>query len=84
MYGGSQESATDSFKGHGDQRILLKEGGCKKKKSSFCLPETEEEENKEKKSHHLNPTSKKTHTQTQGVTAQKSMGKVMSPRNLVN
>lgn len=34
-YGGSQESATDSFRGHGDRRILLKDGGCKRVASAF-------------------------------------------------
>lgn len=30
-HGGSQESAIDYFKGHGDQRILLKDARGKKK-----------------------------------------------------
>lgn len=57
MCGASQESAIDSFKGHGDQRILLKDGGCKKVASSRVIRGKEER----KKSHHLNSTSKNTH-----------------------
>lgn len=40
--GASQESAIDSFKGRGDQRILLKDGGCKKVASSRVITGKEE------------------------------------------